>query len=123
MRTVINKRAERKRRHARLRQRVFGTAERPRLAVYRSHQHIYAQIINDEQGHTLVAASSLEPEIKGDGSEYFGNTEAAKKIGVRIAEKAKEKGITSVVFDRGGNKYHGRVAALADAAREAGLQF
>lgn len=123
MRTVTNKRAERQRRHARLRKRVFGTAERPRLAVYRSHQHIYAQIINDEQGHTLVAASTLESEIKGDGSEYFGNAEAARKIGERIAQKAREKGIETVVFDRGGNKYHGRVAALAEAAREAGLQF
>lgn len=123
MRTVINKRAERKRRHARLRKRVFGTAERPRLAVYRSHQHIYAQIINDEQGHTLVAASTLEPEVKGNGDEYFGNADAARKIGERIAQKAREKGIETVVFDRGGNKYHGRVAALAEAAREAGLQF
>jgi large subunit ribosomal protein L18 len=123
MRTVINKRAERQRRHARLRKRVFGTADRPRLAVYRSHQHIYCQIINDEAGHTLVAASTLEPEVKGDGNEYLGNADAARKIGERIAQKAREAGIESVVFDRGGNKYHGRVAALADAAREHGLQF
>lgn len=122
MKTVTNKRAERQRRHARLRKRVFGTAERPRLAVYRSHQHIYAQIINDEQGHTLVAASTLEPEVRGEGN-YQGNSDAARKIGERIAQKAREKGIETVVFDRGGNKYHGRVAALADAAREAGLQF
>ncbi len=123
MRTAINKRAERERRHARLRKRVFGTAERPRLAVYRSHQHIYAQIINDEQGHTLVAASTLEAEVRGAGEEYLGNSDAARKIGERIAQKAREKGIEQVVFDRGGNRYHGRVAALADAAREHGLQF
>lgn len=121
--TVVNKRAERKRRHARLRKRVFGTGERPRLAIYRSHQHIYAQIINDEQGHTLVAASSLDPEVRGGDTNYFGNAEAARIIGERIAKKAIEKGIQQVVFDRGGNKYHGRVAALAEAAREHGLQF
>ena len=108
-----DKQTARTRRHFRVRKKVAGTAERPRLAVYRSHQHIYAQIINDEAGHTLVAASTLEPEIKGDGSEYFGNADAARKIGERIAQKAREKGIESVVFDRGGNKYHGRVAALA----------
>jgi len=122
MKTVVNKGAERKRRHSRLRKRIFGTAERPRLAVFRSHQHIYAQIINDEQGHTLVAASTLEPEVRQSGS-YFGNVEAASLIGERIAKRAQEKGIETVVFDRGGNQYHGRVAALADAAREHGLQF
>ncbi|MBF2055302.1 MAG: 50S ribosomal protein L18 [Candidatus Sericytochromatia bacterium] len=122
MKTVVNKGAERKRRHSRLRKRIFGTAERPRLAVFRSHQHIYAQIINDEEGHTLAAASTVEPEVRQNGS-YFGNIEAASKIGERIAKKAQEKGIQQVVFDRGGNKYHGRVAALAEAAREHGLQF
>lgn len=122
MKTVVNKRTERHRRHDRLRKRIFGSAERPRLAVFRSHQHIYAQIINDEQGHTLVSASTLEPEVKKEGS-YFGNSEAARIVGERIAKKALEKGIEQVVFDRGGNRYHGRVAALADAARENGLQF
>lgn len=122
MRTVVNKRAERKRRQARLRKKVFGTAERPRLAVFRSHQHIYVQIINDEQGHTLASASTMEPEVRQQGS-YFGNSDAARIIGERIAKKAQEKGIAKVVFDRGGNKYHGRVAALAEAAREHGLEF
>lgn len=122
MKTVVSKGAERKRRHTRLRKKVFGTAERPRLAVYRSHQHIYVQIINDEQGHTLVSASSVEPDVRQQGS-YFGNAEAASLIGERIAKKAQEKGISKVVFDRGGNKYHGRVAALAKSAREHGLEF
>lgn len=120
--SIETRRAERKRRHARLRKNINGTAERPRLSVFRSHQHIYAQIINDEQGHTLVAASSVEPEVKKQG-EYFGNIDGAKIVGARIAQKALELGITQVVFDRGGNKYHGRVAALADAARENGLSF
>lgn len=122
MRTLVNRREERKRRHTRLRKRLSGTPERPRLAVYRSHQHIYAQIIDDVAGHTLAAASTMEPEVRQNGG-YKGNIEAAKMIGERIAKKAQEKGISSVVFDRGGNKYHGRVAALADAARENGLQF
>ncbi|MGE3726607.1 MAG: 50S ribosomal protein L18 [Candidatus Sericytochromatia bacterium] len=120
--SIETRRAERKRRHVRSRKNLSGTAERPRLAVFRSHQHIYAQIINDEQGHTLVAASSVEPEVKKE-AEYFGNIDGAKVIGARIAKKALEQGITQVVFDRGGNKYHGRVAALADAARENGLSF
>lgn len=122
MRIAVNKGAERKFRHQRLRKHVAGTSERPRLAVFRSHQHIYAQIIDDVQGHTLASASTLEPEVRQSGS-YFGNAEAAKAIGERIAKKALEKGIEKVVFDRGGNRYHGRVAALADAAREHGLEF
>ena len=122
MRTVINRNQERKRRHARLRKRLSGTPERPRLAVYRSHQHIYAQIIDDIAGHTLASASTMEPEVRKSGG-YKGNKEAAALVGERIAKKAVEKGISTVVFDRGGNKYHGRVAALADAARENGLQF
>lgn len=105
--------------HKRIRNRVAGTQERPRLAVFRSTNHIYAQVIDDQQGHTLVAAASTEKDLKGKG----GNVEGAKAIGKAVAERAKEKGIKRVVFDRGGYQYHGRVKALADAAREAGLEF
>jgi large subunit ribosomal protein L18 len=110
------------RRHRRIRKDVNGSTERPRLAVFRSHQHIYAQVIDDVEQHTIVAASSLEPELKsklGAGN----NSTAATAVGKLVAERAKAKGIESVVFDRGGNLYHGRVKALADAAREAGLTF
>lgn len=109
----------RRRIHKRIRRRVAGTPERPRLAVFRSVNHIYAQIIDDAQGHTLVAAGSIEKDLRGKG----GNVEGAKLIGRAVAERAKEKGIRRVVFDRGGYQYHGRVKALADAAREAGLEF
>jgi large subunit ribosomal protein L18 len=105
--------------HKRIRRRVAGTQERPRLAVFRSLNHIYAQVIDDAQGFTLAAAASTEKDLKGKG----GNVEGAKLIGRKVAERAKEKGITKVVFDRGGYLYHGRVKALADAAREAGLEF
>jgi large subunit ribosomal protein L18 len=105
--------------HKRIRGRMAGTQERPRLAVFRSLNHIYAQVIDDQQGHTLVAAASTEKDLKGKG----GNVEGAKAIGKAVAERAKEKGIKRVVFDRGGYQYHGRVKALADAAREAGLEF
>ncbi len=105
--------------HERLRRRVEGSSERPRLAVFRSLNHIYAQVIDDQQGHTLVAASSVEKDLRGKG----GNVEGAKRIGQAVAQRAKEKGITRVVFDRGGYLYHGRVKALADAARQAGLEF
>jgi large subunit ribosomal protein L18 len=105
--------------HKRIRSRVEGTPERPRLAVFRSVNHIYAQVIDDGQGHTLVAAASTEKDLRGKG----GNIEGAKLIGQKVAERAKEKGISKVVFDRGGYQYHGRVKALADAAREAGLEF
>ena len=105
--------------HTRIRSRVAGTQERPRLAVFRSVNHIYAQVIDDGQGHTLVAAGSIEKDMRGKG----GNVEGAKLIGKAVAERAKEKGIKKVVFDRGGYQYHGRVKALADAAREAGLEF
>ncbi len=98
---------------------MSGTQERPRLAVFRSLNHIYAQVIDDGQGHTLVAAASTEKTLKGKG----GNLDGAKLIGKTVAERAKEKGITKVVFDRGGYLYHGRVKALADAARAAGLEF
>ncbi|PSB58676.1 50S ribosomal protein L18 [Chamaesiphon polymorphus] len=110
------------RRHRRVRKGVQGSAERPRLAVFRSLQHIYAQVIDDTEQHTLVAASSLEPELKSKLSTG-GNIDAATEVGKLIAERAKAKGIELVVFDRGGNLYHGRVQALADAAREAGLNF
>jgi large subunit ribosomal protein L18 len=119
---MLHKQELRRRRHARVRKKVEGTAERPRLAVYRSEHHIYAQVIDDTQGSTLTAASTLDRTIRADG-RYGGNVEAAKLVGKLVAERALEKGITQVVFDRGGFQYHGRVAALADAAREAGLQF
>ena len=104
-------------RHARVRTKIFGTHEVPRVCVFRSNTNIYAQIINDEEGITLVSASSLE--FKGNGS----NVEAAKLVGENLAKKAKKAGITKVVFDRGGYLYHGRVKALADALREGGLEF
>ncbi|NPV44223.1 MAG: 50S ribosomal protein L18 [Firmicutes bacterium] len=112
----------RKRRHLRVRKRVKGTSERPRLNVFKSLNHIYAQVINDETGNTLTAASSLDPELKGKITKG-GNVEAAKLVGKLIAERALSKGIEKVVFDRGGYIYHGRVKALAEAAREAGLKF
>jgi large subunit ribosomal protein L18 len=105
--------------HKRIRKRMAGTPERPRLAVFRSLNHIYVQVIDDQQGHTLVSAASTEKDFKAKG----GNVEGAKVIGKAVAERAKEKGIKQVVFDRGGYQYHGRVKALADAAREAGLEF
>ncbi len=103
--------------HKRIRNRVKGTAERPRLAVFRSLKHIYAQVIDDAKGHTLVAASSSESGKNG------GNVAGAKEIGKLVADRAKDKGVKAVVFDRGGYHYHGRVKALADAARQAGLEF
>ncbi|MBT9253563.1 MAG: 50S ribosomal protein L18 [Brockia lithotrophica] len=112
----------RKVRHRRLRKKVVGTPERPRLSVYRSLRYIYAQIIDDTRGHTLVAASSLEPEIRS-GLASTKDVEASRRVGEVIARRALEKGITRVVFDRGGYPYHGRIQALADAAREAGLEF
>lgn len=109
----------RQKRHLRVRNHVSGTAERPRLNVFRSLAHIYAQIIDDDKGVTLAAASSVEKGFDGKG----GNIAAAKAVGAAIAKKALERGITEVVFDRGGYIYHGRVAALAQAAREGGLKF
>ncbi len=105
-------------RHVRLRKKVSGTAEKPRLAVFRSLKHVYAQIIDDTKGHTIVAASSQD-----EGHTTGGNVEGAKAVGARLAEKAKAAGIEAVVFDRGGFAYHGRVAALAEGAREGGLNF
>ena len=107
-------------RHRRVRKRVSGTTARPRLAVFRSNKHISAQVIDDRAGRTLAAASTLEKDIKGGAT---GNIDAAKKVGKLIAERAKAAGVSAVVFDRGGFLYHGRVAAVADAAREAGLEF
>ena len=115
----IDKNKSRLRRHKRVRGKINGTAECPRLNVFRSSQHIYAQIIDDVKGVTLAAASSTEKGFDG----YGGNVEAAKKVGLMIAEKAKAAGITDVVFDRGGYVYHGRVAARAEGAREGGLNF
>lgn len=110
------------RRHRRVRYKVSGTAARPRLAVFRSEKHIYAQLIDDDARSTLAAASSVDANLRGEG-KTGANKEAAKAVGALIAERAKAKGLTSVVFDRGGFQYHGRVQQLADAAREGGLQF
>ncbi len=111
--------AQRLKRHKRVRGKISGTPERPRLNVFRSETNIYAQIIDDVAGKTLVSASSLDKAFEGAGS----NCEAAKKVGLMVAERAKAAGITTVVFDRGGYVYHGRVAALAEGAREGGLEF
>ena len=115
----IEKKEIRNRIHRRIRRKLSGTAERPRLAVFRSVAHIYAQVIDDAQGQTLVSASSVDKDGKAKG----GNVAAAKAIGKLVAERAKEKGVTRVVFDRGGYPYHGRIRAVADAARKAGLEF
>jgi large subunit ribosomal protein L18 len=116
------KRESRIRRHTRLRKKVFGAAIRPRLAVYRSLEHIYAQVINDEQGHTVASASTVDGEIKKAIAGKT-KTQEAQIVGQFIAKRAKAAGISQVVFDRGGNRYQGRIKALADAAREAGLDF
>jgi large subunit ribosomal protein L18 len=118
----VNTREARYRRHRRVRQKVSGTEVRPRLCVFRSLNHIYAQIINDVQGHTLVAASSLDTEIAGNGKGKT-KTDKAGLVGTLLAKRAKDKKITQVAFDRNGCKYHGRVKALAEAAREGGLKF
>ena len=114
-----NTAAQRQKRHTRIRGKISGTPERPRLCVFRSESNIYAQIIDDVAGATLASASSVEKGFEGNG----GNIEAAKKVGAAVAERAKAKGIEDVVFDRGGYIYHGRVQALAEAAREGGLNF
>jgi large subunit ribosomal protein L18 len=113
---------QRKRRHRRVRGRISGTADRPRLNVYRSLENMYAQVIDDEQGHTLVSASSIDKELASQ-CEGKSKTEAAAIVGKAVAERAQAAGISNVVFDRGGFRYHGRVKALAEAAREAGLEF
>ena len=112
--------AARQRRHLRLRKKVMGTAERPRLAIYRSLSHIYAQVIDDTAGKTLAAASDLEADLK---SATGSKSDVAKRVGSLVAERARNAGVSQVVFDRGGFQYHGRIKALADAAREAGLSF
>jgi large subunit ribosomal protein L18 len=111
-----------RRRHQRVRKTVNGTAERPRLSVFRSNNHIYAQVIDDVAQHTLAAASTLDPDLK-EKLDSFATCEASAAVGTLVAKRALERGIESVVFDRGGNLYHGRVKALAEAAREAGLNF
>lgn len=121
MLTQLSKNATRRRVHERIRKKILGTSERPRLNVYRSLNHVYVQLIDDLKGATLVSANSAEGK-KGE-QRTGGNVAAAKAVGKAIAERAKAKGITKAVFDRGGYIYHGRVKALADAAREAGLQF
>jgi large subunit ribosomal protein L18 len=114
------RRQSRVRRHYRVRKKIHGTAARPRLAVFRSNKHFTAQVIDDVAGRTIAAASTVEAELRGSGT---GNVEAAKAVGRLVAERAKAAGVTEVVFDRGGFLYHGRVAAAAEAAREAGLEF
>ncbi|MBW4643400.1 MAG: 50S ribosomal protein L18 [Goleter apudmare HA4340-LM2] len=118
----LTRRESKQRRHRRVRGKVSGSPERPRLAVFRSNEHIYAQVIDDTKQHTLVAASTVEPELKSSLASGA-NQEASAQVGKLIAARSLEKGITKVVFDRGGNLYHGRIKALADAAREAGLDF
>jgi large subunit ribosomal protein L18 len=117
-----SKNEQRERRHLRVRKKVYGTAERPRLNVYRSEMHIYAQVINDDLGVTIAAASSIDKELK-ETIKLGSNKEAAKVVGELVAKRAIDKGIKQVVFDRGGYIYHGRIKELADAAREAGLEF
>ena len=115
-----HKREARLRRHRRVRKKVEGSADRPRLAVFRSNKHISAQVIDDRSGRTIAAASTIEADIRSGAT---GNKDAATQVGRLVAERAKAAGVTKVVFDRGGNLYHGRVAAVADAARDAGLEL
>ncbi len=117
---TTQKRVARRKRHMRIRKQIAGTATKPRLSVYRSNSHIYAQLIDDRAGHTLIAANSLDDEVaKGED----GKTGAARRVGTLLGERAQKAGITECVFDRGGNRYAGRIAALAEGAREAGLDF
>jgi len=116
------KKVQLERRKRRVRAKIFGTAERPRLNVRRTNAHIYAQLVNDEEGRTICSASTLDPEFKATG-KIGSNKEAAEFVGKLVGERALEKGITTVTFDRGGHLYHGRVKALADGARAAGLKF
>ena len=120
--SALDRASERNRIHLRIRRKIAGTAERPRLCVFRSLNHMYAQIVDDTEGKTLVAASTREKGVRGE-AKGSGNISSAKLVGKAIAERARAKGIEAVVFDRGGYIYHGRVKALADAAREAGLKF
>jgi len=118
----VDRSRERNRIHRRIREKITGTPTRPRLCVYRSSKYLYAQIVDDSQGKTLAAASTAEKSVLGD-LKSGGNIEASKRVGKAIAERAKAKGIESVVFDRGGYLYHGRIKAIAEAARESGLKF
>lgn len=118
----MDKRSKRQRRHLRVRNKVVGTPDKPRVNVSRSLKNMYVQVIDDLSGHTLVSVSSLEPAVR-DSIEFCGNKEAARKVGEILAERALEKGIKDVVFDRGGHKYHGRIKAVAEALRENGLNF
>jgi large subunit ribosomal protein L18 len=120
--TPIDRSTERRRIHKRIRQKISGNVTRPRLCIYRSSKYIYAQIVDDSQGNTLVAASTAEKVVRGD-LKQAGNIQASKVVGKAIAERAKAKGIETVVFDRGGYLYHGRIKAVAEAARESGLKF
>jgi large subunit ribosomal protein L18 len=120
--TKVNKNKSRLKRHLRVRKKIQGTGARPRLNIFRSSKHMYAQIIDDQTGQTLISASTMDKGLSGQVNNG-GNVEAAKLVGKLVAERAKEKGINQVVFDRGGYLYHGRIQALADAAREAGLDF
>ena len=117
---ALNKSEHRLRRHRRVRKKIMGTATRPRLAVFRSNKHIYVQAIDDFAGRTLASASTMEADLRSGATA---NVDAAKSVGRLVGERVKAAGITTVVFDRGGFKYHGRVAAVADGAREAGLEF
>ena len=119
---MLEKQALRRKRHGRVRKRVVGTAEKPRLNLFRSIAHIYAQVVDDSTGQTIVSASTVDKELKGQVASG-GNVEAAKLVGELVGKRAVAKGISSVIFDRGGYQYHGRVAALADGARGAGLKF
>jgi len=118
----VNRQLQRNARHTRLRAKLKGTGARPRLCVYRSLQHIYAQVIDDDKGRTLVSASTLDPELKAE-TKGKKKCDAAALVGASVAKKARAEGVTTVAFDRGGNRYHGRVKALAEAARKEGLQF
>ena len=117
--STIQRKSIRQRIHKRIRRKVAGTAQRPRLAVHFSNQHVYVQLIDDAAGRTLVSASTMDKSFEGNAS----NIESAQKVGILVAERAKEASLSTVVFDRGGHLYHGKVKALADAAREAGLNF
>jgi large subunit ribosomal protein L18 len=117
---MSQKTESRARRHRRVRKKVRGTAARPRLTVFRSSKHVYAQVVDDVSGRTIASASTIEPDARGGQT---GTVEAAKSVGTRVAERAKAAGVEAVVFDRGGFRYHGRVASVADGAREAGLEL
>ncbi len=121
--TKPNRKETRLKRHQRIRRSVRGLSDRPRLCVYRSNKHIYAQLVDDTSSTTLVCASTLDPEVKGDKAGKTWNIESAKTVGELIGKRALQKGINAVVFDRGGYIYHGRIAAVAEGAREAGLDF